>query len=199
MCGCGVARSSASWTEHCDHRSGDLLGRDDRPDVRRLAWTRSTPERQDRRTATVPATLGELLVLPTTGLYVGSTIAPSWQDRIAVGDLGFRATCEISRYSGGILVERDGASAIWIPEKSIRAIRTENGLAGKVMSKDGVLVIRWELPSGTEIDTGVRGDDKTVYPDWVKPVTASNKTASNKTNDNEDASSGDIEQNGKNA
>src|SRR3546814_839916 len=35
---------------------------------------------------TVPATLGELLVLPTTGLYVGSTIAPSWQDRIAVGD-----------------------------------------------------------------------------------------------------------------
>ena len=33
---------------------------------------------------TVPATLGELLVLPTTGLYVGSTIAPSWQDRIAV-------------------------------------------------------------------------------------------------------------------
>ena len=60
-------------------------------------------------------------------------------------------------------------------------------------------MIRWELPSGTEIDTGVRGDDKTVYPDWVKPVTASNKTASNKTNDNEDASSGDIEQNGKNA
>ncbi len=93
-----------------------------------------------------------------------------------------------------------GASAIWIPEKSIRAIRTENGLAGKVMSKDGVLVIRWELPSGTEIDTGVRVvTTRRFNPDWVKPVTASNKTASNKTNDNEDASSGDIEQNGKNA
>ena len=26
----------------------------------------------------------------TKGLYVGSTLAPSWQDRIAVGDLGFR-------------------------------------------------------------------------------------------------------------
>ncbi|GAA3184276.1 transporter [Rhodococcus erythropolis] len=166
-----------------------------------VGWRGRARRQKDRigELPTVPATLGELLVLPTTGLYVGSTIAPSWQDRIAVGDLGFRATCEISRYSGGILVERDGASAIWIPEKSIRAIRTENGLAGKVMSKDGVLVIRWELPSGTEIDTGVRGDDKTVYPDWVKPVTASNKTASNKTNDNEDASSGDIEQNGKNA
>ncbi|MDI9918433.1 transporter [Rhodococcus sp. IEGM 1379] len=148
---------------------------------------------------TVPATLGELLVMPTTGLYVGSTIAPSWQDRIAVGDLGFRSTCEISRYSGGILLERTGASAIWIPQKSIRAIRTENGLAGKVMSKDGVLVIRWELPSGTEIDTGVRGDDKLAYPDWVKPLTGSNPDASTETKNNEDASSGEIEQNGKNA
>ena len=35
------------------------------------------------------------------------------------------------------------------------------------MTRDGVLVIRWELPSGTEIDTGFRGDDKTVYPHWV--------------------------------
>ncbi len=36
------------------------------------------------------------------------------------------------------------------------------------MTKDGVLVIRWQLPSGTEVDTGFRGDDKTVYPpSWV--------------------------------
>lgn len=56
---------------------------------------------------------------------------------------------------------------IWIPQDSIRAIRTERGLAGKVMTKDGVLVIRWELPSGTEIDTGFRGDDKSVYPAWT--------------------------------
>lgn len=161
-----------------------------------IGWRGRARRQKDRigELPPVPATLGELRVLPTTGLYVGSTIAPSWQDRIAVGDLGFRATCEISRYAGGILIERDGASAIWIPETSIRAVRTENGLAGKVMSKDGVLVIRWELPSGTEIDTGVRGDDKTVYPDWVALSAHSNKT-----NNNEDAGSGEIEQNGKNA
>lgn len=115
----------------------------------------------------VPAELGEQLVAPSTGLYVGSTLAPSWQDRIAVGDLGHRAAGEISRYRSGVLLERDGASPIWIPQDSIRAIRTERGLAGKVMTKDGVLVIRWQLPSGTEIDTGFRGDDKTVYPSWV--------------------------------
>ena len=49
----------------------------------------------------------------------------------------------------------------------ITAIRTERGLAGKVMTADGLLVIRWILPSGTEIDSGVRADDKSVYPRWV--------------------------------
>ncbi|UYP20744.1 transporter [Rhodococcus sp. Z13] len=115
----------------------------------------------------VPAEPGERILEPTTGLYVGSTIAPSWQDRIAVGDLGYRATAELSRYRTGVLLERTGASPIWIPQESIRAIRTERGLAGKVMTKDGVLVIRWQLPSGTEIDTGFRGDDKSVYPLWT--------------------------------
>lgn len=116
----------------------------------------------------VPPELGERVVEPATGLYVGSTIAPSWQDRVAVGDLGHRANAELSRYRTGALLERDGASPIWIPQDSIRAIRTERGLAGKVMSKDGVLVIRWQLPSGTEIDTGFRSDDKTVYPAWTR-------------------------------
>lgn len=115
----------------------------------------------------VPDDLGVPVIAPSTGLYVGSTLAPSWQDRIAVGDLGHRATCELSRYAAGVLLERTGASAIWIPRESIRAIRTERGLAGKVMSKDGLLVIRWALPTGTEIDTGFRGDDKSVYPIWV--------------------------------
>ncbi|WP_338892466.1 transporter [Rhodococcus sovatensis] len=122
----------------------------------------------------VPADLGETLIEVSTGLYVGSTIAPSWQDRIAVGDIGHRATAELSRYTAGILLTRTGESTIWIPQTSVRAIRTERGLAGKVMSKDGLLVIRWVLPSGTEIDTGFRADDKLVYPEWVDPDTHTN-------------------------
>jgi len=134
-----------------------------------LGW-RARARRQASRIGEMPAVPGELgtrLLEPTTGLYVGSTIVPSWQNRIAVGDIGFRAAGELSRYERGILLERDGASPIWIPAESVRAVRTERGLAGKVMTRDGVLVIRWELPSGTEIDTGFRGDDKTVYPQWA--------------------------------
>ncbi|TCN58030.1 hypothetical protein EV641_101125 [Rhodococcus sp. SMB37] len=116
----------------------------------------------------LPDDLGGELIAPSTGLYVGSTLAPSWQDRIAVGDLGHRAESELSRHTKGILLSRTGETPIWIPQDSIRAIRTERGLAGKVMTKGGVLVIRWELPSGTEIDTGFRGDDKSVYPAWTR-------------------------------
>ncbi|MFW0784940.1 transporter [Gordonia sp. CPCC 206044] len=104
---------------------------------------------------------------PDSGLYVGSTIAPSWQNRVAVGDFGDRAAAAISSYPDGILIDRKGASGIWIPRSSITAVRTERGLAGKVMTADGVLVIRWVLPSGTEIDSGLRADDKTVYPEWI--------------------------------
>ncbi|CAM4058768.1 transporter [Nocardia ninae] len=120
----------------------------------------------------VPADLGAQLLEPTTGLYLGSTMAPSWQDRIAVGDLGFRATAELTRFERGILLERDGATVIWIPQESITAVRTERGHAGKVMTEDGVLVVRWKLPTGTEIDTGFRGDDKSVYPAWTRGLQA---------------------------
>ncbi len=120
----------------------------------------------------VPAELGAQLLEPTTGLYTGTTLAPSWQNRIAVGDLGFRATAELTRFERGILLERHGAAAIWIPNESITAVRTERGHAGKVMTAEGVLVIRWKLPTGTEVDTGFRGDDKTVYPAWTASATS---------------------------
>lgn len=119
----------------------------------------------------VPDDLGPVTVGPTPGLYIGSTLAPSWQDRIAVGDLGYRAKAVLTRHTDGILLERGGATRMWIPEPSITAIRTERGIAGKVLTHGsgsaGILAIRWRLPSGTEIDTGFRANDRRKYADWV--------------------------------
>lgn len=112
----------------------------------------------------VPDDPGPVTLGPDTGMYLGATFAPSWQNRVAVGDYGDRAASSIGLHASGILVERDGASAVWIPRESITAVRTERGHAGKVMTADGVLVIRWALPNGTELDTGFRADDKSIYP-----------------------------------
>lgn len=116
----------------------------------------------------LPDTVGPTLIPATKGLYVGSTIAPSWQNRIAVGDLGFRSKAVLTRFPEGIMLQRTGARPIWIPDESITAIRTERGIAGKVLTHDGILAIRWTLPSGTEIDTGFRSDDRRELANWVE-------------------------------
>ena len=122
----------------------------------------------------MPDLLHPAVIAPTRGLYVGSTFASHWLDRVAVGDLGYRAKAVLSRYPEGILLERSGASPIWIPAASVTMVRTEKALAGKVISGRGgagnpaaILVIRWRLPSGTEIDTGFRGDERHDYARWV--------------------------------
>ncbi|MGC4932425.1 transporter [Gordonia sp. DT30] len=115
----------------------------------------------------VPADPGDTLLGPDSGMYLGATFAPSWQNRVAVGDYGDRAAATFRAHPTGIHIERNGATDVWIPRAAITAIRTERGHAGKVMGAAGVLVIRWILPSGTELDTGFRADDKAVYASWI--------------------------------
>jgi hypothetical protein len=115
----------------------------------------------------VPETVGSPIVAPTRGVYVGCTLAPSWHDRVAVADLGYRSKAVLTRYPEGIMVQRSGASPIWIPQESITAIRTERGMVGKVATHEGILAIRWRLPSGTEIDLGFRGNDRGEYARWL--------------------------------
>jgi len=134
----------------------------------------------------MPDMLGSATVAPTRGLYVGSTLrspnarhpsgsTPDWLERIAVGDLAYRSKAVLTRYPEGVLLERSGAGPIWIPQDAISAIRTERALAGKVLTggrkkgeaSQGILAIRWRLPSGTEIDTGFRGDDRGDYAGWI--------------------------------
>ena len=128
-------------------------------------------ERQAQMVGTMPPlpdTVGPALVPATKGLYVGSTLVPHWNDRVAAGDLGFRAKAVLTRYPEGIMLQRTGAGPIWIPDDSISAIRTEKNLAGKALTHEGILAIRWRLPSGVEIDTGFRADDRRETNKWVK-------------------------------
>jgi len=127
-------------------------------------------ERQAALIGTLPSlpdTVGAPVVTATKGLYVGSTLAPHWNDRVAVGDLGYRARAVLTRYPEGIMLQRTGAGPIWIPDASITGIRTERAMAGKALTHEGILAIRWRLPSGTEIDTGFRADDRTAYSRWL--------------------------------
>ncbi|MDA4109571.1 transporter [Mycolicibacterium holsaticum] len=138
------------------------------------AMMRGWRRRAERQVALIgtlpplPDTVGKAIVAPTKGLYVGSTLAPRWNDRVVVGDLGFRTKAVLTRYPEGIMVQRSGAGPIWIPDESIAAIRTERAIAGKAMTHEGILAIRWRLPSGAELDTGFRADDRGEYARWLE-------------------------------
>ncbi len=116
----------------------------------------------------LPDTVGPLLTGPTKGLYVGSTIAPHWNDKVAAAALGFRAKAVLARYPEGIMLQRSGTGPIWIPDESIVAVRIERAIAGKALTHDGIVAIRWRLPSGTDIDTGFRADERDDINEWVK-------------------------------
>jgi hypothetical protein len=118
----------------------------------------------------VPDTVGSAII-STRGSYVGCTLAPRWNDRITVGDLGYRSKAVLTRYPEGIMLQRIRARPIWIPQESITAIRTERGIAGKVTVRNGILAIRWRLPSGVEIDTGFRANNRTEYAVWLEAWT----------------------------
>ncbi len=107
--------------------------------------------------------------LRNTGLYVGSTFAGSWQDRVVHGGLGEPADAAASLHDRGVLIERQGSPTVFVPQELCRGARLAPGLAGKVVGEGGLLVLRWRLGEA-ELDTGFRADDKTTYPEWVHAI-----------------------------
>ena len=132
-------------------------------------WRRRA-QRQAELIGTLPDIPDEVGAASTTtrGIYVGCTLSPAWNDRIMAGDLGYRSKAVLTRYPEGILLQRIRANPIWIPQESITAIRTERGMAGKVAARNGVLAIRWRLPSGVEIDTGFWANNHEEYAGWLQ-------------------------------
>ncbi|WP_024796461.1 PH-like domain-containing protein [Tomitella biformata] len=126
----------------------------------------------------VPKKLGTPRVEQATGLYIGTAFAENWQARVAASGLGARANATLVGYPDGVVLERDGSEPLWIPRTAIIEVRTDRRLAGKAMTEDGLLVIRWHPPGSNDetiqIDSGFRGDDKAVYPRWIQEFDSSN-------------------------
>jgi hypothetical protein len=90
-----------------------------------------------------------------TGLYVGSVTAGQWLDRVVAHGLGARANAEVTVHDDGLLLERDGASAVWVPRADLLSVRRDTGLAGKVTETGGLVVWTWRL-GDVELESGLR-------------------------------------------
>ncbi|TLW94394.1 transporter [Saccharomonospora piscinae] len=107
--------------------------------------------------------------LVTRGIYVSTTTAGHWQDRIVTRGAGMRGPAVVRLYDDGVEIERSGAPGFWIPRESVISVGTAKGMAGKVMGTDSLLVFTWRI-GDVELDTGLRGDDLSVYPKWIEQV-----------------------------
>jgi hypothetical protein len=132
-------------------------------------WRRRA-QRQQELIGLLPEVPIEVGAAITTlrGVYVGCTLGTQWTERITAGDLGYRSKAVLSRYPEGILLERIRAKPIWIPQASIAEVRTERAVAGKVAARNGILAIRWRLPSDVEIETGFRASNRDDYDGWLE-------------------------------
>lgn len=114
-----------------------------------------------------PGDPGQELTAPISGLYISTTSAGRWQDRIVARGLGRRAAATVHLFATGILVDRVGESALFLPAADVRSVGTAPGIAGKVMGMpDGILVLGWEL-AGTGLDSGLRISDLEAQAEWL--------------------------------
>jgi hypothetical protein len=128
----------------------------------RLPW-RPGQRRQMERFPSPPAELtgpaGAELLPATEGVYLGTSMAGDWRDRVTVGDVGQRATAMLHLSRSGLLIDRISASPLWIPATAVRGAHTGRPV------REG-LVVTWQL-GGQLLDSVFRADDSRVYPEWL--------------------------------
>ncbi|MFI0896391.1 hypothetical protein [Streptomyces sp. NPDC020983] len=116
-----------------------------------------------------PGATGEVL-LRAEGRYHGSTTAGQWLDRIVAHGLGVRSRAGLTLTGQGLDVDRTGAPGFFVPTAALRGARLDKGIAGKVLTEGGLLVVTWEH-GGTLIDSGFRLDTAAQHPAWAERIT----------------------------
>ncbi|MCX4402057.1 hypothetical protein OG840_09530 [Streptomyces sp. NBC_01764] len=104
--------------------------------------------------------------LSMSGRYHGSTTAGQWLDRIVAHGLGTRSRVELTLTDAGLDVVRPGATDFFIPAEALREALLGKGIAGKVLSEGGLLVVTWEHGDKL-IDSGFRSDRAAEHTEWV--------------------------------
>lgn len=115
-----------------------------------------------------PAEQGEPL-LQMSGRYHGSTTAGQWLDRIVAQGLGVRSRAEVTLTAEGVRVDRPGAQDFFVPVRQLSDARLDKGIAGKVLTEGGLLIITWQHGDRL-LDSGFRSDSVSGHRAWVEAL-----------------------------
>ncbi|SMF25651.1 hypothetical protein [Streptomyces sp. Amel2xC10] len=107
--------------------------------------------------------------LTMSGRYHGSTTAGQWLDRIVAHGLGTRSRVELTLTDAGLDVVRPGATDFFIPAAALREALLGKGIAGKVLTEGGLLVVTW-AHGDRLLDSGFRSDHAAEHTEWVTAI-----------------------------
>ena len=102
-----------------------------------------------------PVEPGAPLTADVDGVYVSTTTAGNWLDRLTAHGLGSRSAATMAVTGAGVSWLREGAPDVFAAAPTLVGARRADGIAGKVMPPGGIVVVTWRL-GGTELDTGFR-------------------------------------------
>ncbi|MEJ5868693.1 hypothetical protein WDV85_13190, partial [Pseudokineococcus sp. 5B2Z-1] len=122
-------------------------------------WRRRSPPQRDLPAPPrAPRDPGAVVLEPREGVYVSTTTAGDWLDRVVAHGLGRRSACEVGVFAAGVSVAREGEDVLWLPADRLLRVRRERGMAGKYVDREGLVVLTWLLGPGDdlEVDTGLR-------------------------------------------
>ena len=109
-----------------------------------------------------PQSLGDVVVAAVPGLFIGTTFAGDWLDRVAAHGLAHR---------DGIRFEREGEADLYLPFADVSAADVGDALAGKVIGKGGMLLVDWQL-GGRLLTSGFRADDHRAHRRLADAISA---------------------------
>ena len=118
-----------------------------------------------------PTGAGTTVVGAVPGLFVGTTFAGRWLDRVAVHGLSDRAAGWLSVATDGVHIDREGAAELYLPFGMIENAAPGDALAGKVMGEGGLLVLTWRLGESL-LTSAFRADDHEQHPRLADAVRA---------------------------
>lgn len=133
-------------------------------------WRGRQRRQSDLPAPALPGTETTVLSGPVDGLFVGTTGADHWLDRVAVHHLSDRAAATLAVAEDGVHVERSGLPELFVPWGSIVGVDLETALGGKVVST-GMLLLTWRLGERV-LRTAFRADDRAQHAALLDAISA---------------------------
>ena len=118
-----------------------------------------------------PQSLGDVVVAAVPGLFIGTTFADDWLDRVAAHGLAHRASGWVSVHTDGVRFDREGESELYLPFTDVTAAEVGDALAGKVIGKGGMLLVDWRLGDRL-LTSGFRADDHREHRRLAEAISA---------------------------